>query len=151
MEEIKPVTKYCRVCKIEHPVVEMKVKKKSSKTGLPLYSTICKKKDNERIKIARKANILSGKRRKRKYKSRHSEMIYKKYGITPELYLSMVEEQKGLCLICKQSSESKLNVDHDHETGKVRGLLCGPCNNGLGCFKDDINRLNNAIKYLTLK
>ncbi len=50
------------------------------------------------------------------------------------------------CRICK--TETKLVWDHDHVTGKFRGWLCSPCNIGLGMFKDDANRLEEAIKYL---
>lgn len=56
-------------------------------------------------------------------------------------------EQKGRCKICAEKMV-KVNIDHDHETGRVRGLLCMPCNMGLGLFKDNIRRLAAAIVYL---
>ena len=52
----------------------------------------------------------------------------------------------NLCCICGEKQE--LVIDHDHRTGKVRGLLCGSCNKGLGFFKDNKKYLNSAIKYL---
>lgn len=62
--------------------------------------------------------------------------------------------QDGLCAICKapETPEPKgnLHVDHDHTSGRVRGLLCFPCNAGLGSFKDDIERLEAAIEYLKM-
>ena len=59
----------------------------------------------------------------------------------------MYETQDGKCLVCGGWDE-RLNVDHDHKTDTVRGLLCQRCNVGLGWFEDDPERLNRAIKYL---
>lgn len=60
--------------------------------------------------------------------------------------------QKGKCAICMQPQNSSRNkalaVDHDHTTGKVRGLLCDTCNRALGLFKDDIFILSMSIEYL---
>jgi len=58
----------------------------------------------------------------------------------------MLEEQGGLCAICRAAPAA--HVDHDHATGKVRGLLCFNCNGGLGQFKDRIQVLEAAIGYL---
>lgn len=60
-------------------------------------------------------------------------------------------EQKGLCKICHQPPNGRwkrLAVDHDHLTGKVRGLLCHSCNAGLGHFKDSVDALRSAISYI---
>ena len=86
-------------------------------------------------------------------KNRRRRKLRQKYGLTLEDYDKMMEAQNGKCKICG-SSETKnkryefLPVDHCHTTGKVRGLLCDFCNVGLGRFEDDIERLENAIKYL---
>ncbi len=80
--------------------------------------------------------------------------LKRKYGITPEQRAEMMDNQKGCCAICKASlinpkfSASDLNVDHNHETGEVRGLLCSKCNTGLGQFKDNKEYLMAAINYL---
>ena len=58
----------------------------------------------------------------------------------------MLIEQEKRCVICKRNVI--LRVDHCHTTGKVRGLLCHNCNTGLGQFKDNIDNLKMAIKYL---
>jgi hypothetical protein len=73
------------------------------------------------------------------------------YGITTEQYNQMFELQEGKCLICgKHQSEldRPLCVDHNHETEKVRGLICNFCNLILGFANDDIIILENAIKYI---
>jgi hypothetical protein len=73
------------------------------------------------------------------------------YGIVNADYLSMFESQGGCCAIClihQSSFKRKLCVDHDHSTGKVRGLLCHSCNSALGLARDDVNILRAAISYL---
>jgi len=73
------------------------------------------------------------------------------FGISLEEYHKIFQAQNGKCAICKKhQSELKraLAVDHDHETGQVRGLLCANCNLALGHLKDDPGLLCNAIKYL---
>ena len=55
----------------------------------------------------------------------------------------------ALCQICQRELGDKPHVDHDHETGAVRGILCFNCNGGLGQFGDDIDRLEQAIEYLS--
>jgi hypothetical protein len=75
------------------------------------------------------------------------------YGMSPQQYEALHQAQGGKCLICKTSNPGgqggKLHVDHSHETGKVRGLLCTNCNRGLGFFQDQIENLTAAINYLT--
>jgi hypothetical protein len=71
-----------------------------------------------------------------------------RYGITPEDYDQMLKEQNGVCAICKVRKKEKLHIDHDHKTGRVRGLLCGACNRALGLLKDNTDFLNKAIEYL---
>jgi hypothetical protein len=73
------------------------------------------------------------------------------YKISLEDYNNLLIEQNFSCVICKEHMskfKKNLSVDHDHKTGKVRGLLCEHCNHGLGKFKDDTNILKEAIKYL---
>lgn len=77
---------------------------------------------------------------------------YKKtYGITLEEYDQLLEAQGGGCAICgaKESTRGRrLGVDHNHETKKVRGLLCNHCNSLIGFAKDDTYILQQAIDYL---
>jgi hypothetical protein len=69
-----------------------------------------------------------------------------KYGLTPAQYSDLLVSQDGLCAVCYEQPAT--DVDHDHATGAVRGLLCGKCNTGLGQFDDDPERLRYAIEYV---
>lgn len=78
--------------------------------------------------------------------------LRRNYGITLEEYNRLFSEQNGLCLGCyKHQSQVKraFDVDHNHITGKVRGLLCSPCNVILGMAKDNPQTLERLISYLT--
>lgn len=60
----------------------------------------------------------------------------------------MVDEQDGQCAICSEIPSGLLCVDHNHETGEVRALLCRPCNLGIGNLKDSADRVEKALAYL---
>lgn len=74
--------------------------------------------------------------------------LRRKYGISIEDYEDMVVAQKGCCAICEEYMGEKLRVDHNHTTGKVRGLLCDPCNVAIGLLKENTNALCSAIAYI---
>lgn len=82
--------------------------------------------------------------------------LWTQYGITPEQYMEMVEAQSGLCAICRRpemdlypdGGPKSLAVDHNHETGVVRGLLCRACNVGIGNLGDDAALVAAAARYL---
>ena len=81
--------------------------------------------------------------------------IQRTYGITAEDYYNMLADQDGKCSICESEevnnsriSSGKLFIDHCHDTGKVRGLLCSKCNHAIGLLNDDVDLLQKAIVYL---
>lgn len=79
--------------------------------------------------------------------------LKKAYGITEVDWDRMFAEQGGKCAICGGTDDGtkaarRLHVDHCHQTGEVRGLLCGSCNNGIGRFDHDVDLLQKAIDYL---
>lgn len=86
----------------------------------------------------------------------HCENIKSTFGINANDYDKMLKKQNGVCGICKKEEKErhqngklrKLAIDHCHSTGKIRGLLCTKCNQGLGNFKDNESYLEQAIKYL---
>jgi hypothetical protein len=96
---------------------------------------------NREAKIAYQKEWAS----KNKDKTAFHKMKYN-YGINKEQYEELMKLQGNVCKIC--SSAGKLHVDHNHSTGKVRGLLCAKCNKALGLFKENKNSLAKAIEYL---
>lgn len=75
--------------------------------------------------------------------------VKRRYGVNPEQYNNMFNKQNGICAICFEKKE--LVVDHCHETGRVRGLLCKSCNFGIGNLKDSVLLLESAKQYLCKK
>ena len=81
--------------------------------------------------------------------ARRRSVLRSKSGLTPEGYDALATAQNGACAICGCRSDTRaLHVDHDHRTGKIRGLLCNNCNRCLGLLKDDVAVLRSAITYL---
>lgn len=80
----------------------------------------------------------------------HARKRFDKYGITKDDFELMLSNQKGLCDICDTpfNEQTRPYIDHCHDTGQVRGLLCMNCNTGLGHFRDNQLLLNKAIEYL---
>ena len=100
----------------------------------------------ERLNAYRRARRLEPEV-KRRERAGH---LKRKYGITVEQYDAMLETQGGGCFICGRPprEEISLHVDHDHSTGKVRGILCFCCNNALADFQEDRLLLQKAADYL---
>ena len=127
--------KTCNKCGENKPTTEFH-RNASSKDGYKSQCKVCAK--------AGKKVFYS------KEYHRNKDLIWK-YGITLEDYNEMLEEQDHCCAICgihEEHCNKKLAVDHNHDTGKVRALLCHHCNTGLGYFKENIKFLNNAIQYV---
>jgi hypothetical protein len=77
--------------------------------------------------------------------------LRRNYGISLADYERMATGQQGRCAICRElPGKKRLHVDHNHETGKVRGLLCSKCNTGLGLFRDRAGLLHLALEYLAV-
>jgi len=70
------------------------------------------------------------------------------YGITLDDYNEMLHKQNNVCALCQRSDTNRLSVDHDHETGKVRGLVCSRCNWALGVLGDTPEKLSRVVEYL---
>lgn len=89
----------------------------------------------------------------RDYKERNKERtraryVFRTYGLTSEDYELMASAQGHRCAICNKEPKGQWHVDHDHSTGQVRALLCRLCNQGLGSFEDDPERLRVAASYI---
>lgn len=122
-------------------------------------------KANAAMRVWRHANKEHVHQVKMSYAKRHPEVVamhelrqrVRKYGWTVEEYQQMLESQGGVCAICgktqtriKKSGEVfQLAIDHDHKTGKVRGLLCDICNQLLGKIENNVGGLEKISNYLT--
>ena len=139
--------KRCSVCR-EVKSLEEFVKARQKRDGYTGRCKACKSKKD-------RANYTTEKGRR--------GWLRQKFGITPEDYDQMLADQGGRCAICgREDSKSILNpnkpaahksihrlhVDHDHETGQVRALLCGTCNRGIGMFLDNADLVYAAATYL---
>lgn len=72
----------------------------------------------------------------------------KTYGITPEVYRDLLVGQAGRCLVCGRVPDHEMVIDHDHQSGRIRGLLCRTCNGMLGFARDNPVNLRQAADYL---
>ena len=136
-------SKVCTGCKIEKPLEDFSRHPVGRGGKNPKCKQCRNEWSSEKYSRTPQEEVLARKRTYWKEVKRFSQ-----YGITKEIYLEMVQAQDGLCLICTKRFDVDLVIDHDHDTGKVRGLLCDRCNSGLGFFEDSTEGLRRAIKYL---
>lgn len=159
--------KTCNRCKKTKDFLDFS-KKTSSRDKLASLCKVCqqvysskyyksnKDKSDARSSKWRRDNVEKSRAigRKAYYKDairQRARILKKYYGLTLDKFNEMLKAQNDSCAICevKQSVIGKsLCVDHDHKSGAVRGLLCGPCNNSLGLLKESPSALFNAINYL---
>lgn len=164
--------KLCRKCQIKKPIKEF-FKHINGKFGVSGRCKQCIKLYQEQNKEHRKIYSKQyGKyywlKNKKKIQERTQKWLKDNpdkhfgyqlkyhYGITLQTYLKLSQKQNNVCAICNKKEVKTRNgkklfqlaVDHCHKTGKIRGLLCHACNNGLGRFQDNIQFLRSAIKYL---
>lgn len=132
--------KYCGNCKTEKPVDSFG-SDESRKDKKSIYCLQCRA---DLARIARYSKPERGRIYSR----------YRRYGITKEQYDELNIKQGGLCAICGTDkpgrNHSTLYIDHNHSTGKVRGLLCCDCNLLLGQAKENIDTLKASIQYLEI-
>lgn len=126
------------------------------------HTSYCKSCDLEKRSLLRNKSPEKYKKAMKTYYHSNKDKwknirLKNEYGISLNDYNKMFKDQNGLCLICEQPETSidhkyktrkSLCVDHCHETGKIRGLLCQRCNSGIGQLKHDKKRLSKAIDYL---
>lgn len=140
-------------------------KREADRDSYNAYAREWRNKNKDRINAERRERLKNdpeyAERMRLKGRERHKRNPDKSrrgnlkanYGITLEEYENLYNKQDGKCLICEQSFPNRgkngLVVDHCHNEGHIRGLLCAKCNKGIGQFDDDIQKLHNAIKYLT--
>ena len=130
--------KTCSKCRVAKPIDEYYFVKRTQK-----HTAACKQCTCVDAKRWREANPELFRQAIRK------NQLLRQYGISIEEYDALRESQRGACAICGATPVTNLHVDHDHTTGKVRGLLCRACNTALGMFQDDASILGKAIDYIT--
>lgn len=139
-------SKVCRICEVEKPHTEYYLRSNGK------VRNECKACSS---KAASKNYKKEGVKERHREASRRSSL--KRYGITQEVFDEMYNNQNGKCKICS-TEVLKIGelgdlarvacVDHCHDSGKVRGILCRACNSGIGHLRDDVNILKLAIEYL---
>jgi hypothetical protein len=129
--EVPDGHKWCPDCGLVKPLQDF-VRNTSQPSGRAPYCKPC--------------HNVRGKASKDKVGGSRTYHLKRRYGITAEEVDEMLEAQGGLCAICR--TEPAAHVDHDHDTGEVRELLCFNCNGGLGQFKDDPEVLRAAASYV---
>lgn len=112
------------------------------------YNNLYRAKNPEKVRAHKRQ---SAKRRYTTEKSRASTLRCV-YGMTSLDYQRLLDKQGGVCAICGRTgtdaTRTALSVDHNHSTGKIRGLLCGPCNRALGMLQDSPELLRKAAAYV---
>jgi hypothetical protein len=136
--------KKCAKCKIEKPFSEF-TKHTRHKDGLRCRCKECESEDRKEAKKKALEKDYLGTRLKER-----AGNLKRMFNLSIEEYEQKAQEQDNVCAICKGTCKSgkRLAVDHDHKTGKLRDLLCGNCNGGLGKFQDDPELLIKAAEYL---
>ena len=144
------VIKSCRTCLVDKDQ-NLFVKSKTFKSG---FDTVCLDCSRAKVKTWRAKNPEKRKvqlQRESKKDYNHNKHLKATYNITRQEYMEMYTAQGGACAICsKHQTEfnKRLSVDHCHNTGRIRALLCTHCNSMLGDAKDKIELLQAAITYL---
>ena len=131
-----PDMKTCPKCKTEKPYSEYN-RCKSRYDGVQSMCRPC----------SRAAVAASAKKRP---KTSWQARLRRNYGLSVEQYEEMLEAQGGVCAICQDTCKTnqRLSVDHCHDTGKIRGLLCRACNAGIGGLGDNADNVRRALSYL---
>ena len=136
--------KTCTKCREAKPLSEF-WHDRSKKHGFSARCKPCKTKDHN---VYRKAKGYDAKRYAKNPTRERERHLIRKYGVTLADYQEMYSSQEGRCAICRKQQERAFDVDHNHATGEVRGLLCTNCNRMLGHAGDSAINLRAAADYL---
>jgi Recombination endonuclease VII len=139
-----PTVRTCRVCGLVGDVTLFPAKANICRPCSTAYKAEWNRKNPEKYE----AILARGAETRRRYELRRRAA---RNGQDPDFIETYVAEHDGKCAICKGAyspGRRGLHIDHDHQTGRFRGLLCNNCNSGLGRFHDDPTLLAAAIKYL---
>ena len=144
-EDAKAYKKAYREKNKEKEKAYAKAYREKNKEEIKAYAKASKEKNREKIKAYNKAYCEKNKERKK------ANQLKRSFGIGLHEYNLMLTEQKGKCACCgihQNELTMSFAVDHDHDTGLIRGLLCGNCNTAIGKLGDNIEGLMKALNYL---
>lgn len=126
-----------------------------------IYRAVHREKIKARARAYYAAHLEKMRAKTRTYQAAHrgkhndDNRIYRllHYGLSQVAFDDLLNNQDGACAICRKADWNGRgpNIDHDHTTGKIRGLLCGHCNSALGLIKDDLNIAQAMVDYLKSK
>lgn len=134
--DINQTEMFCSSCRETKKAEEFCFKKREGR-----YRSDCRSCETDEVRQYRKTE-----RGKRLQRLSHVKRVY---GLSEQEYDDLLVDCGNCCSICAISfKEIVPRVDHDHVTGEIRGLLCDDCNVGLGRFKDDVENVRSALRYL---
>lgn len=147
--------KVCTKCKQTKPVEEFPLNRRMN-DGYDSWCYLCRSENARQIIKTRewkdsKNKAVREDRKINPLRYRIADWVKQGINITEDEYLELYNQQEGKCVICGREEgdlDRRLEVDHCHNEGKVRGLLCRGCNHVLGACRDDVTILERAIKYL---
>lgn len=151
-------TKVCTRCETEKPLEAFRLIR-TNKNGTILHCAQCMECKNkysreryQSFSSEKRTEIYQKKVEGTTFEDRKDDRLSRRYGISLDDFSRMLEEQNNSCWICEIEfpATRSIKVDHCHDSGNVRGLLCHLCNTGLGSFQDQTVRLNRAVEYLRL-
>lgn len=151
----------CRKCEEEKPLSEF-TKNRTLPSGRTNECKKCtnvyaRKRREENPEVAQKIRDAGARWRAANPDADKQKYLMRRFNITIQEYRDLLEAQNGVCAICGEpesvvrrakSGQEMLAVDHCHETGKIRGLLCFKCNTGIGALGDSVEGLERALAYL---
>lgn len=148
--------KICTKCKVTKPLGEF-YNATHHKDGKTSQCKQCTDRKNKEWESRNKDKVREYRKqadfRRRDYRA--GEHLFRTYGLTKSEYTNLLTKQQGLCAICKREesgvlrgSKRRMGVDHNHKTGRIRGLLCDDCNTGIARLQESPEILRIAARYV---
>lgn len=151
---------FCTKCKKEQ-TDDCFYKDKTKKSGIHIVCKSCQKRNKQEFIIKNPDCLIKRRLISKQWRDKNPERskylitkatLLSKYGISLEDYNLLLEKQNNCCAVCKDiPTKQKLHVDHNHSTGKIRGLLCQACNVSIGKMKESPALLRALAEYIEVK
>lgn len=144
-----PETLQCKVCSEVKPVSEFYMQSTD-----PAHRAYGRRQGRCKVCVRGQTGTYQREHRERASELQRRWRFLNQYGITPDDYDRILSDQQGTCAICLGPPRGRWKtfvVDHDHATGRPRGLLCGNCNRAIGLLGDNPDLMRAAVLYLTVE